>query len=445
MATNKRPVKEVSQLFPWLPGWTESDHNEVLDKGVPSLAIHDSKGVYHCLKCGHTWKAPKSKRVVCPHCQAKLKMEITRKRCFYDRFYVSKVTTMNDFQVIIVYYVNIKAKTYDKPEIRVREVFQRWMRPGNPDTIVSLQRNSMSYYIDSWFWSSEMKVRSENDQHFVSNKFVVGKVKVIPQLKRNGFKGSFRGFAPRFLFSNLLNNNHFETIWKLGGYDILEHLLSSNFDLEKYWPAIKIVLRHNYKISDVSLWLDMVSNLQSLNKDVSNPKLVCPENLREAHDKWHEIYRRKEEKARRERERQNEILRAQRELEQLKEAGIDDEKYKKRMGCFFGLALIDEDINIVPLKSVEEFKAEGDYQHHCVFTNKYYKKEDTLIFHALKENKSIATIEFNLQSMQIVQCRGKHNQVPEHKDRIENLIMSNLSEIAKCKRLQKLAESVSAA
>lgn len=435
MENLKRPVKEVDRLFPWLPGWTESDHNEVLNKGVPALAVHDSKGVYHCLKCGHSWKAPKSQKVVCPHCQAKLKMELTRKRCFYDRFYVTKITTLNDFQVILNYYVNVKAKCDEKPEIKVREVFQRWMRPGNADTIVSLQRNPMSYYVDSWMWSSEMKVRNENDQHFVAPYFVVGKIKILPQLQRNGFKGGLHGFSPRFVFSNLLNNNHFETLWKVGRFDILDHLTKSKFDLEKYWPAIKIVLRHNYKISDVSLWLDMISNLQSLDKDVSNPKLVCPENLREAHDKWHEAYRRKEEKARRARERQLEIQRAQRELEQLKQSGIDDENYKKRMGCFFGLILTDKEINIVPLKSVEEFKIEGDYQHHCVFTNKYYKKEDTLIFHALVENKSIATIEFNINSMRIVQCRGKHNNVPEHKDRIEKLIMSNIGKIAKCKEV----------
>ncbi len=102
---------------------------------------------------------------------------------------------------------------------------------------------------------------------------------------------------------------------------------------------------------------------------------------------------------------------------------------RKAKSIFLDLEFVDKEIVVKPLQSVKEFVEEGEYMHHCVFTNRYYSDDNVLIFHALVNGVSIATIEFSLEDFSVLQCRGKYNQVPEHFDRIVSLIKSNTSKI----------------
>ena len=45
------------------------------------------------------------------------------------------------------------------------------------------------------------------------------------------------------------------------------------------------------------------------------------------------------------------------------------------------------------LDSVEAIRQEGEAMHHCVFTNEYYLKADSLILSATIDGKRIETIE----------------------------------------------------
>ena len=45
--------------------------------------------------------------------------------------------------------------------------------------------------------------------------------------------------------------------------------------------------------------------------------------------------------------------------------------------------------------------------HHCVFTNEYYLKADSLILSATIDGKRIETIEVSLKRMEVVQSRGE--------------------------------------
>lgn len=58
------------------------------------------------------------------------------------------------------------------------------------------------------------------------------------------------------------------------------------------------------------------------------------------------------------------------------------------------------------------------------------KKEESLILHALVNGVSIATIELNINTLEVVQCRGPYNQIPPMKDRIIKLITQNIHKIA---------------
>ncbi len=73
--------------------------------------------------------------------------------------------------------------------------------------------------------------------------------------------------------------------------------------------------------------------------------------------------RRKEEKERR-----------QRDMKQMEALKKYEKEYEKLKSRFFDLNISDGSIIIVPLKSLDEFRQEGQIMHHCVFTNNYFRK-----------------------------------------------------------------------
>ena len=111
-----------------------------------------------------------------------------------------------------------------------------------------------------------------------------------------------------------------------------------------------------------------------------------------------------------------------------------EKKFLERIGKFIDLVISDNKLIIVPLKSLDEFKQEGDIMHHCVFANGYWKRSDCLILSARIGDKRIETIEINLKTLDIVQSRGACNQNTEYHERIIGLVRKNIGLIK-----QKLA------
>ena len=72
---------------------------------------------------------------------------------------------------------------------------------------------------------------------------------------------------------------------------------------------------------------------------------------------------------------------------------------------------------------------EGKALHHCLFTNEYYLKEQSLILSARIEGKRIETIEVSLETMKIIQCRGLQNKNTEYHDSIIDLVHRNIKQI----------------
>ena len=77
------------------------------------------------------------------------------------------------------------------------------------------------------------------------------------------------------------------------------------------------------------------------------------------------------------------------------------------------------------LESVQEHFEEGVSMHHCVFSNAYYLKEDSLILSATIEGKRIETIEVSLRTLEVVQSRGVCNKNTEYHEQIVNLVNAN--------------------
>ena len=80
---------------------------------------------------------------------------------------------------------------------------------------------------------------------------------------------------------------------------------------------------------------------------------------------------------------------------------MEDEKHFKELKSkFFGICFTDGIIQVHVLESVQEHLEEGASMHHCVFSNAYYLKEDSLILSATIEGKRIETIEVSLQTLE---------------------------------------------
>ena len=67
--------------------------------------------------------------------------------------------------------------------------------------------------------------------------------------------------------------------------------------------------------------------------------------------------------------------------------------------------------------------------HHCVFTNEYYLKKQSLILSARIDGKRIETIEVLLETMKVIQYRGLQNKNTEYHDRIIDLVHRNIKQI----------------
>ena len=233
--------------------------------------------------------------------------------------------------------------------------------------------------------------------------------RLIPELKRNGFKGDCHNILPYDLFTAILSDSRAETLLKAGQYPMLRHYIRSSFDMGQYWNSIKICIRNGYTISDGSMWKDTIDLLRHFGKDTNCPKYVCPADLKAEHDKL--VVRRNRQ---RERERSEEERRKM----------IENEKnYLKAKGMFFGLVFSDNLILVKVIESVEEMETEGRLMHHCV--GGYHNKADSLILSATIDGKRIETVEVSLKTLKVVQSRGVCNSNTEYHDRIIRLVEDN--------------------
>ncbi|UUF12609.1 MULTISPECIES: PcfJ domain-containing protein [Flavobacterium] len=386
-----------------------------------------SRGKFHCLDCAHVWKpdaqkASCQKYINCTACNGKLKMHQYNQVHFKEIEYFAVLDVCGGFQVVRIICSHKDMKKNCMPTYFHKEVMQHWINVKGEVRTLSLGTNVFSHAYDSWKYYTSLEIRPKSFEG--SPKYRINPYKVYPSskaisvLKRNGFKGSFYGIAPQVLFTALLKDSHAETLLKTGQTDFLSHYLTSHSQhIRENWQAVKTCSKNNYKVKDFSLWEDYISLLRWFKKDLNNADLVCPENLEEVHDRLVEkkriIQRRLHIKE----------LRAQ-----IQQAQIGYEEQKKQ---FFGLEFTRENLSICVMESVNDFLEQGDMLRHCVFTNEYYKKRNSLILSAKFENKPVETIEVALPSLEVLQCRGDKNKVSPHHKQILKLLNQNLYQIKK--------------
>ena len=98
-------------------------------------------------------------------------------------------------------------------------------------------------------------------------------------------------------------------------------------------------------------------------------------------------------------------------LADRKRAEEDKATFEELKGRYIRLAMTDGKINLHTLDSVAEYYEQGESQHICVGTSKYFLKADTLVFTATMGSKTIATVEISLNDYSILQCRAFANKV----------------------------------
>lgn len=391
---------------------------------IEHYAYRLPKGRTTCMDCGHSWLMPEqTENCICPECKAKLKVRLTYERKLQQKQYFTLLTTSGEYQVLRMFLLIVEMEKGCKTKPYVLEIGHYWWNSQGRKAVVAIQR-VMGHYIDTFSFATPLAIRNDNMAYnHIAYAPIYPQSKAIANLQRNGFDGDFHDIVPTELIPALLTDPKAETLMKAGQYPMLHHYLNRSFDMERYWASVKICIRNGYTISDGSMWCDTIDLLRHFGKDTNSSKYVCPTDLKAKHDKLME---------KRNRQREREQLQ-----ERKQEAKKLEKEYRKLKSKFFGIAFTDGTLNIRVLESVAEFAEEGTIMHHCVWSNSYYLKKNSLILSATIDGVRIETVEVSLKTFQVVQSRGVCNSNTEYHDRIIHLVDSNMNLIRK--RMRKAA------
>ena len=413
-------VEELSALIKPL---TEKQKSWAKNKLFPHFARNTMcKGVLTCFDCGHTWNGEATKKTVCPCCGQKLEvLKSNRQRTVKEREYFSIITTCKEYQVIRTFFVIFNAHIGQPATYEFYEVIQKWIDVEGNKTIRAMTTPFNTYYYDAWSLTSELSIKLI-DNYRVSASEVYPAKKVIPILKRNGFKNSLHGIDPDKLFISILKESMAETLFKAAQYNLLKFYIDRQGLVSRNWASIKICIRNNYIVKDASLWLDYLSDLHYLKKDVRNAHYICSNNIIEDHNRTVQARKKKTEK--------------EKSKAEAIQAELEEEGFKTTHSKFFNLEFKHNKTKITVLSSVEAYRQEAEAMHNCLFDRGYYKNKNSLVLSAKKNNKRIATIEVNLKSLEIVQCRGNCNTIPKGYDKILSIVNKNMNKIREISLLQ---------
>lgn len=408
----KRQV-EVFGLSKQLLPVAEKSLKFVFDNAFQPIA-YSSNVKYWCGKCGqtHERKLDKKEFIKCGSCGVRLMVVKSMKRKDLSRGCFAKAEIVGNYQVIRNFELSIyysKGKPYTT---FCYEILQHWILPGK-DKLIDDRFREVIARTGLNLTGGSLEIRNKNGSGYYSKRLDVTPAIYTncsvfkPGYIKRGIDRYLRRFSILEACEKVQFAPRFETLLKLRQYDLARCLYVKG-QTYRYWPSIKIALKNKYKIKDASDWIDYLSDLENLGKDIRSPKWICPKNLHKAHQ-W---------STRKVRERRERL-----DFErQLKDIASYEPEYKKHIEPYKDFIIQDGDLEIKPLLSVAEFKAEGDTLNHCVFARAYYKKKESLILSARISGKPIETIELYLSNLKISQSRGLNNNPTEYHDRIVKLV-----------------------
>ena len=384
-----------------------------------------------CLECGHSWKDAnlwhngyRPKECTCPNCSIKINF-LPPNPIHTENSYYTKIDAKDNFQIVRIFFVTKQMVKNTTPTYWQYEVMQHFIGTNGKITSLSMAVNGMAMYYDSWRYSSKLSIMPScfhnSNRGRIQSDYILPRPRLLKEVTRNGFNGNYYDMTPQNMFS-LLMKPQAETLLKCGYIKLFKNFNSREEQIKKYWNSFKICIRNNYKIDNVTTWLDYVKLLDEFGKDLLSTKYVCPIDLNKVHDKLMDKKRRIQDKL---------------HAEELQRKLRDQEKaYKKAKKQFFGISFSNGTITIKVLSSVQEFINEGKALRHCIYTNEYFEKKNSLLLSARIDNKPIETIELSLSEMKIVQARGLQNKATKYNKEIKELVMQNITQIQKITNLK---------
>lgn len=398
-----------------------------------------------CLECSHKWKGSfdNRKTVECPNCRKNLHdvgyhiggyASKDSHGVFFDR--------IGDIAVLRIFYIRKHMKKGDNSNYTIQEVVQKCFDPVNQKfTLFQRTLNGMmGNYGGGWSIGSELALRGHdgiNDYvtSIGSNCLIYPNKRIPEYFIKAGFnfvKNDMVDAYDKLMY--VLLDPRLETLYKYKESYLLRHFMGTRKMTTKHWNALKIAFRRKYLVEPngfkVHDWLDLVDLLIEFKKDTSSPHYVCPEDFHAMHNKFVALKRKKQIAEQKRIEALRAEERRQALIKQQQKAIEDQKRYLKLRKKYFGIVLQERELKIEVFKSVNQFMEEGDILGHCVFTNQYYNKENSLILSAKVDGEVVETIEIALDTMEIVQARGKGNEASEYNSRIINLVQNNMSTIS---------------
>lgn len=430
--------KEVWELYKKLPNISQKQRIYAEEHCSERIGYKCGDLVW-CTQCGCEFEYKNSdlgvtlgigNKLKCPRCGKQLEIKVSQKRKINEKYYFTIATTIGGWQVlrhflVVKYMVRISKyiNGCQQPHYNIQEAVQNWVDETGKEVIIARPRAMSHFYRDAWVFNKPMEIRKpyngysyNPDPYLIYAEAVYPYMSVLPIIRRNGLKGKLPDVDIKTLIKSLLTDSRAETLMKAGQFSLLKQFCYCGY--VPFWHSVLIAIRNKYVVSDASLWKDMLEALQYLGKDTHNAFYVCPKNLKESHDYWIKLMQRKKDK----------ISAEKRRKEQLHW----EEQYRTDKGKYFGIVIDGGNIVVRVIQSVREMQEEGSEMHHCVASNGYYKKEESLILSAKDtKGKRLETIEVNLKTFKVVQCFGPCNSRTEHHDEILKLMSKNMDVIRK--------------
>ena len=386
-----------------------------------------------CLECNHIWKPSviwheQVIGVKCPNCDKKLN-KITINNNSFERIITYQVAEVVGRFQVFRYFSCWKSMYKNKPpRYHFRSLFEEWCEYDKNKKVV-VGRNPT--WTGDGFSSSDYEIRYNKQPYFRSSEFDrfvsdfnCPDAEFLPRFRKYGLTKFNHDCDYRHLIDKVEKSPKVETLLKANQVSLLQFAIHKDSKHNTYFPQIKIAIRNKYKIKDAGIWYDYLDLLRYFNKDIHNPKFICPKYLKKEHDYWMKKKRIILDREAREREQQA-VIRRQQKLENAVA------EFEARLKKFFDLEFSSGELSIQPLKSIDEFKEEGDKLKHCVYTNEYYLKENSLILSAKVSGVRTETIEINLKTFKIMQSRGLKNDSTQYHNQILELVNKNIPKIRK--------------
>lgn len=406
-----------------------------------------------CMDCGNSFSPElvSRKRAVCPHCNTKLKIEQTKKRTHKQRTYIASAEIYGEFQVIRNFELRSYHKSGEVTKYYMSEILQHWILSNGKREVFGRNHHT-GWFGDSWTGYREIRNKSDERKYDVYPQKYHPDSTFKPMYRKYGITRDLEGMTFLEAINTIPSNPKAETLIKAKQYSLLGYCNDSN-KVYHFWPSIKICLRNKYKVRDASIWFDYLDLLEYFKKDLNNAHYVCPKDLNKAHDiyvkrkrkiidfermqqdyisilKYFKEFQKEGFVFPKNLKREYQILvdrqKADRMAKKKKELDRENQKYRELIRPFLDMQICDKLIQIIPLQSLEDFVIEGDTLHHCVYTNGYYKKVDRLILSARMDEIRLETIEIDLNTMKVMQCRGIRNKDSEYHARILRLMNKNM-------------------